>query len=278
MACSPTQREEMLHLGEAISNEVDRTLEKPSDLVFAGQIEDENGRWLNNCVVVLFKNGEEVSRTTSRLMNSAYSNNGPMDGVFELRIPNVYELTLTHEFYYSDRNRVTMTATPGLVGTRDLGVWFGDLNFKDRRVVHIPDKQLEYALVVLPFPQDELPESYLKGHLSLNGGTLVTNLPEATGNERLAVQATAVPNPSPTPQSNIQFTVLPSLNNGLDWHLQMTGYYGNRWDVWQRFVAGRVPGMNWETFKESVLVHNPQLENDSFVFYPDKAYLLPMNQ
>jgi hypothetical protein len=171
-----------------------------------------------------------------------------------------------------------MSTVSGLVGVHDLGTWFADLNPNDRRVLSVPDKQLEYALVVLPMLQDELPESYSQGNLSLNGGLLITNQVDAVGNENLAVAATAVPSPSPTPQSNIQFTVLPSQNNGLDWHLQMTGYYGNRWDVWERFIAGRVPGMSWETFKEAVLVHNPQLEEDSYVFYPGKTYRLPINQ
>lgn len=278
LACSTTQREEVLHLGQSFSAEVDRALEEPTELVFAGQIEDANGRWLNDCVVVLFKNGEEVTRTTSRLMDSPFSNNGPMDGVFELRIPNIYKLSLVHEFYHADRTPILMRTASGMVGTRYLGTWFDDLNPKDMQVLHVPDKQLEYALVVLSMRQDELPESHQRGNLRLNGGILVTNLTGTMPPDGTAMQATAVPNPTPVPQANIQFTVLPSENGGLAWNLQMTGYYGNRWDVWEQYLSGRVPGMSWEAFKEAVLVYNPHLETDSFVFYPEKVYLLPFSQ
>jgi hypothetical protein len=271
----------MVQAAQVISDEVDETLAEPSEVVFAGQVEDENGRWLNNCVVILFKNGIEVRRTTSRLMESAFSDDGPMDGVFELHIPNTYKLNLAHEVYHPNRALISMSTVPGMVGTRYLGTWFGDLNPNDLRVINVPDKQLEYALVVLPMPQDELPDKYSSGKLTFQNGMLVIDQGEAGGRggaEEVGME-TAVAEPIPAaPQPNVQFTVLPSRNNGKDWHLQMTGYYGNRWDVWERFIAGRVPGMDWETFKYSVLVHNPQLETDGFVFYPEKSYLLPFNQ
>jgi len=208
-----------------------------------------------------------------------------MDGVFELRIPNDYKLTLAHEIYHPNHTLVPMRTVPGVVGTRYLGTWLDDLNPNDLRVLDVPDKQLEYALVVLPMPQGELPDSYSEGKLSFQNGMLVIAQEQEGGRggaEDTAVEAeteTAVAQPiPPAPQPNVQFTVLPSRNNGKDWHLQMTGYYGNRWDVWEQFIAGRVPGMDWETFKQSVLVHNPHLETDGFVFYPEKSYLLPFNQ
>mgnify|MGYP007059381648 CR=1 FL=1 len=278
VACSPTQRDGFIQAGQVFTEEVDKALVEPEELVFAGQVEDENGRWLNNCVVVLFKNGEEVARTTSGLMDSSFSDNGPMDGVFELRVANVYKLSLAHEIYHPNRVPVSMSTVPGVVGTRYLGTWFENLNPTDMRVLNVPDKQLEYALVVLPMPQDELPDGYSPGKLSFKNGTLITNQADEEGNENLAAQATAVPNPTPAPESNIQFVVLPAESSGQAWNLKMTGYYGNRWDVWERFIAGRIPGMNWETFKYSVLVHNPHLETDGFVFYPEKSYLLPFNQ
>jgi len=274
-ACSPDQRTAVVQAAEVLSNEVDSTLAEPSEVVFAGQVEDENGRWLNDRVVVLFRNGEEVARTTSRLMDSPFSDNGPMDGVFELRVPNEYKLTLAHEFYHPNRALIAMSTVPGVVGTRYLGTWFNDLNPNDLRVINVPNKQLEYALVVLSMPQDELPDSHAKGNLTFQNGMLIIKPEE---DEPETEPATAVPVARSIPESNIQFTVLPSRNDGQDWHLQMTGYYGTRWDVWERFIAGRVPGMDWETFKNAILVYNPQLEEDSFVFYPDKSYLLPFNQ
>ena len=140
-ACSPGQQTAMAHAAQVLSDEVNETLAEPTELVFAGQVEDENGRWLNDCVVILFKNGEEVARTTTRLMESSFTDQGPMDGVFELRIPNDYKLTLAHEFYLSNNNLMAMKTVPGMVGMRYLGTWFNDLNPNDFRVLSVPDKQ-----------------------------------------------------------------------------------------------------------------------------------------
>lgn len=142
---------ELLEKFSEFTDEVDEALAEPNELVFAGQVEDENGRWLNNRVVVLFKNGAEVSRATTHLQESAFSNNGPMDGVFELKIPNTYKLSNAHEyFFYPTSTPVPMTTVPGMVGNKYLGTWLGNLNPSDLRQVNVPAKQLEYALVVLP--------------------------------------------------------------------------------------------------------------------------------
>ncbi len=278
-ACSTTQREELTHIRQGVSDQLDRSLEEPNELVFAGQVEDQDGRWLNDCVVVLFKNGKEVTRTTTRLMESAFSDEGPMDGVFELRVPNVYKLSLAHEVVYSNQALVPMSTVHGMVGTRYLGAWFDDLQPAEMHVLQVPDKQLEYALVVLPMSQAELPPSHLPGNLSFQNGMLVIGQGGATGGGDDGGTETAVAAvPASIPPSNAQFTVLPKEPGSQAWNLKMTGYYGNRWDVWERFLAGRIPGLTWETFKQSVLVHNPHLEEDSFVFYPEKSYLLPFGQ
>jgi hypothetical protein len=271
-ACSPDQRFVLTEAAAALNEGVDTALTEPNDLVFAGQVEDENGRWLNNRVVILFRNGEEVRRDITGLKESGLTIEGPMDGVFELRITNNYKLSVAHEVYYvPSRSLVEMRTVAGMVGTQYLGNWHEDLLPADMVLMNVPSKQLEFALVVLPMPLDELPDSHRAGNLSFHNGILVIK-PEAQPDE--PEPATAVPLQSP--QSNVQFTVLPS--NGPDWHLQMTGYYGTRWEVWEQFVAGKGSGVSWETFKEAVLVYNPHLEMDGFVFYPDKSYLLPYTQ
>lgn len=275
-ACSPDQRDALVQAAEVVSNEVDTTLAEPNELVFAGQVEDENGRWLNDRVVVLFKNGEEITRTSTRLRESSFTDKGPMDGVFELRTSNVYKLTVAHEIYHPNRALVPMSTTPGVMGIRYLGTWFEDLNPSDMRVLTVPDKQLEYAIVVLPMPQDEVPKNYAQGWLTFQNGMLIIKSDTPDNGENEGKDQTAVP--LPMPETNVQFTVLPSRNNGQDWHLQMTGFFGNRWDVWEKYVAGRGSSMSWETFKYAVLVHNPHLEDDGFVFYPGKTYLLPFAQ
>ncbi|WP_420632368.1 hypothetical protein [Candidatus Leptofilum sp.] len=271
-ACSDVGPETFSQTLAVVGEEVDEALTDPDQLVFAGQVEDENGRWLNNCVVVLFKHGEEVTRTTTGLRESAFSNEGPMDGVFELRIPNAYKLSESHGFYYYPSGTlVEMHTIPGVVGNKYLGTWEGDLQPSDFRRFHVPSKQAEYAVVVLPMPLDELPDTHQRGNLIFQDGMLVIK-PEVESEEDMAAEAaTAVP--LPPPETNIQFTLLPK--NDQAWNLQMTGYYGNRWDVWEKYVEGRGTGMSWETFKVDVLSHNPQLEADGFVFYPHHSYLLP---
>lgn len=277
-ACSQPQQDAAENLLGVISDGVDETLENPSELVFAGQIANEAGSWQNDYVVVLFKGSEEIARTTSHLMNSGLTSNGPMDGVFELRTRNEYELTLTHEVYDSTNNRLDMSTVPGVVGTRYIGRWLGQLTPNDIKTFHVAGKQLTYSVVVLPVPQAELTEAYQQGHLRLNGQTLITDQADVIANDQIVIEATAVPQPTAMPPSSFQLVLLPSNNNGADWHLQLTGYYGNRWDVWERFVIGQGYPMSWETFKEAVLVYNPELVSDGFVFYPEKAYRLPATQ
>lgn len=291
IACSPNQRTAVANAALAISNDVDESLQLPDDLVFAGQISDANLQWLNNYVIVLFKNGKEMARTHSQLHESPLSGQGPMDGVFELRITNEYKLTANHEFL-QDGLPLTMRPVNGVMGQAYIGTWF-NLKPGSFHVIEVQDKQLEYAIVVLDMPLSEVPTGYQRGNLAFEDGILLINQQENQQNlvvANVAEAATAVPTPhvdvqtvstsvnKPAPQSNPQLAVLPSHNNGQDWHYQLTGYYGNRWDVWERYVAGRGHSMSWEYFKEAVLVYNPHLETDGFVFYPDKAYLLPPTQ
>lgn len=264
-----------------IGNAIDNVLvEQPSELVFAGQVEDEDGQLLNDYVVLLFQNGKEIIRTTSRKQESLLSDLGRMDGVFELRIPNAYKLNLADEFYNSNGTLISLNLISGLAETRILGIWLSKLKPNSLRVICLPDRQIELAIVVLGMTQKELPESIYSSNLKLEGGVLVLNTEERTDNsdtftsDTLELQSID----GYCFQSNVQFTVLPSEAEGVGWNLQMTGYYGNRWDVWERFISRRVPGMDWETFEYLVLLYNPQLEADGFIFYPDKKYLLPFNQ
>lgn len=276
IACSDIQQETVDSFLANVSGKIDATLEYPSELLFAGQIVDDNGEWQNDYVVVLFKEDKEVARTTSRLLDNALTDEGPMDGVFELRIPNEYKLTPEHKFQYTNKVTVTMATVPGMIRTQYVGAWLGELNPNEMQIIKVEEKQVQYTIVVLGLPLNELPESHSQGRLAFNVETkeLVTNVQT----EKEIEAAKTVDSTNPAPQTSIQFKVFPSQNSGLEWRMQITGYYGNRWDVWERFIKGYVSGMDWETFQESVLVHNPQLESDGFVFYPDKSYLLPINQ
>jgi hypothetical protein len=195
----PGQRTAVAQAAQVFSDEVDETLEKPSELVFAGQIANDAGDWQNEFVVVLFKNGIEQTRTSSRLLNSPLSGKGPMDGVFELRVANVYELTLNHNFYDDTHNQLQMSTVSGLMGTRYIGRWLGELNPNDIRVFQVGEKQLTYSVVVLPVTLDKLPDAYQPGRLRLNERTLLTDQTDQSVNGGLVLIATPAPEPTPGP-------------------------------------------------------------------------------
>jgi hypothetical protein len=61
------------------------------------------------------------------------------------------------------------------------------------------------------------------------------------------------------------------------WTHRLTGFTGNRWQVWERFVRGKVLGITWNEFVNQAAERNPALEQDGWVFRRDKQYLLPQN-
>jgi len=61
----------------------------------------------------------------------------------------------------------------------------------------------------------------------------------------------------------------------ITWTRRLTGFYGNRWQAWEQFVKDQVPGITWQEFKDQVLVYNPHLEADGYIFRREKEYLLP---
>ena len=65
---------------------------------------------------------------------------------------------------------------------------------------------------------------------------------------------------------------------GLGRSRDLVGYLdgeGSRYDVF--LVTPAVSGITWEEFKDEVLIYNPDLEADSYIFLADKQYLLPQN-
>ena len=291
MACSGNSQESVLDTTDTFF-QVDQSLEVPNDLVFAGQVSDNDGNWMNNYVIVLFKNGVEIARTHTKLYDAQLSGQGPMDGVFELRISNEYKLTTAHDFLLNGRT-LTMRPINTVKGQAYIGTWFNIVP-ESYQVIDVPAKQLTYELVVLEMPLDELPVDYQPGNLSFDeiDVKLVVNQQEIQQElviEHVEEMETPVPVPTAeiivqtvssngnetAVQSSAQLTTVSSQSNGQGWHMQLTGFYGTRWEVWETYVAGRGSHMSWETFKEAVLAHNPQLEADGYVFYPDQAYLLP---
>lgn len=61
----------------------------------------------------------------------------------------------------------------------------------------------------------------------------------------------------------------------VSWTRTITGFSGNRWNCWQKFVMNQVAGLTWDEFKDQVVEHNPTLRDDGYVFKANKRYKLP---
>lgn len=61
------------------------------------------------------------------------------------------------------------------------------------------------------------------------------------------------------------------------WDRTITGFGGDRWTCWQRYVQGKVVGLSWREFRREVLERNTDLAADGGMFQAEKAYLLPHN-
>lgn len=94
----------------------------------------------------------------------------------------------------------------------------------------------------------------------------------------ISIQSKIIPSPISTQTTNStkKNTPASASNECFEWSHKLTGFYGNRYDIWTQKVRDTASGMPWEEFKEDVLKHNPQLRNDDFVFLKDKNYILPI--
>jgi len=61
------------------------------------------------------------------------------------------------------------------------------------------------------------------------------------------------------------------------WDRQVTGFAGDRWTCWRRYVQTKVAGLTWQSFRTGVVAHNPHLAGDGNRFVARKSYLLPRN-
>jgi hypothetical protein len=61
------------------------------------------------------------------------------------------------------------------------------------------------------------------------------------------------------------------------WTRRLSGFFGSRWDAWERFIKGKAAGITWTEFVDQVVQKNPALAADGWVFQREKAYQLPQN-
>jgi hypothetical protein len=263
-ACTPTQEEAIIDAATKVSIEIDEALVEAPRLAFAGKVTSLDGsRWLNDYVAIVYKDGEEVGRDISQLDEFLESGEGKNDGVFFVEIQNAYDLTAvdlipsTPELAFQD--------ALGVVGVKYIYTWLGEVPPGHRFNVAVPSKRIGYSLIVVPTPVNELPPEFLNGPTTLTADNAIL------AENGTVLPLTAAAPPSPTLESP------PVTVNGISWSRTLTGFSGNRWQAWQQHVEGQVSGITWEEFKDEVLIYNPDLEADSYIFLADKQYLLPQN-
>ena len=77
------------------------------------------------------------------------------------------------------------------------------------------------------------------------------------------------------PTATFTLPLEPIQGSSVTWTYKLTGFSGNRWEAWVQFVEGQVPEISWGEFKDEVLIHNPQLVEDDYVFKSNQEYILP---
>lgn len=242
LACTDTPQKAMAQVMEGVSQRIDDAYQTPREIIFAGKVVDkESDEWLNDCLVIAFLDGEEIGRSLSTTGKFAHSQEGVHDGLFVVRFTNAYELTKGHKFMQAENHQIPLSEGQGMLGnTAYLYRWFNDLTPGDIVRMEVTDKQIEYALVLLPMPASQLPDNILNGPVTLT----------ADGRIR-------------------------PLKHTLTWSPSLTNFSGTVDDVWRQHIRGRVPNMTKDEFIYTFRIHNPVLEDDGDILYPDKRYLLP---
>ena len=68
------------------------------------------------------------------------------------------------------------------------------------------------------------------------------------------------------------------LPGAITWTRVVTGWSGNLWNAWQKFVARDVAGIAWEDFRVLAVRYNPSLRLSDDEFRSDEAYAFPENR
>lgn len=241
-----------------------------AEIAFTGRVTEANtGKWLNEYLVIVFLNGEEIGRKTSHLGKFRYSGEGVHDGLFDVRVSNTYELMVTDSFIYKNGQPLIMyTPDEQAPDSRNIYKWFGDLAPGEIVRVEVPTKQIEYVIAVMPVPNSELSEAIANGFTK-------TKIDDG-GNVTVPLENTASVEVDDNKTSGSQKVNVPTDVSNVTWGRQLTHFSGNRWQVWQLYVAGQVPGMTWERFKEEVVQRNQHLMQAGYVFQYNQVYTLPI--
>lgn len=267
IACTPTQEEALIDAATKVSSEIDDVLVNAPQIALAGKVTSPDGsRWLNDYLAIVYKDGEEVGRSISKLAEFPESGEGKHDGLFFIKLDNTYDLTAVD--LIPPAPELAFQDAPGVVGVKYIYSWLGEVQPGYRFNVAVPTKRIGYSLIILPVPTTELPADLLDGLTTLTSGDMIL-----ASNGTAFDLNTAVPTPIPLATT----APAPITTTGVNWTRTVTGFTGNRWQAWQQYVENQVSGITWEQFKDDVLIFNPDLAADGFVFQAGKQYVLPQN-
>jgi hypothetical protein len=173
-------------------------------LTFSGKIVNkQTNEWMNNRLVLLFLKSKEIARsvTSTGKLNVAFAGtvkyiNGEMgviDGLFTLRIPNTYELSMGN----LGINPSQLSMVSAYDGDRSdwmkrdvIANWMDPFYEGDIRDFFIPSKNVKYTVVSLMGPVSDLPAEIQK-----------PNSTEWRDGNRLVAVNPANANATPQPQS-----------------------------------------------------------------------------
>jgi len=152
-------------------------------LTFAGKVSDTAAeKWLNDYLVLLYLDGVEIGRTHSQRNRYTPAGSGVYDGTFVITIDNAYALTAADDFRYANGNQPEWQTARSPSGfPAELFVWYPSLTPGRIIRIAVPDKRIEYALVLLAQPAADLPAAIRQETTTLNGdGYIQAALPPPT--------------------------------------------------------------------------------------------------
>jgi hypothetical protein len=91
----------------------------------------------------------------------------------------------------------------------------------------------------------------------------------------LQIIITDIPNEQPV---STESTPIPETNspNNVCWNLEVKNFYGNRSEAWNKFLNYKMRKLiPFDQFKKDVTLHNPHLQDDGYIFFNNKVYILP---
>lgn len=140
------------------------------NITFSGKVVNPStGDWNNNRLIIVFKNSKEVARTTSAQGEFSGNGQGIIDGLFVVKVPNEYRLTLKELPNFSMRRASEEFWNPGMT----IYSWVPEVQEGNNVTVYIEPKNITYIIQVLDGDISTLPSEIVNGVTELRGGQIV---------------------------------------------------------------------------------------------------------